>query len=132
MKALTLRQPWASLVAVGAKRWETRSWATGHRGQLAIHAAAHWRPETAADIPWARALAIRPDEWERLPRGAVIAIAEITACLPAELVDPGAPESLFGDFTPGRWAWRLEGVRVLAPPLPARGRLGLWDITLEG
>jgi hypothetical protein len=40
MKALTLTQPWATLVAIGAKTIETRSWATSYRGPLAIHAAA--------------------------------------------------------------------------------------------
>lgn len=39
VKAITLWQPWASLVAVGAKKIETRSWATAYRGPLAIHAA---------------------------------------------------------------------------------------------
>lgn len=39
MKALTLTQPWATLVAIGAKRIETRSWSTTYRGPLAIHAA---------------------------------------------------------------------------------------------
>lgn len=39
MKALTLWQPWASLVALGVKTIETRSWSTGYRGPLAIHAA---------------------------------------------------------------------------------------------
>lgn len=38
MKALTLRQPWASLVAVGTKWIETRSWSTSYRGRLAVHA----------------------------------------------------------------------------------------------
>lgn len=39
MKAITLWQPWASLLACGAKGYETRSWATSYRGQIAIHAA---------------------------------------------------------------------------------------------
>ncbi len=38
MKALTLTQPYATLIAIGAKRIETRSWATSYRGPLAIHA----------------------------------------------------------------------------------------------
>jgi hypothetical protein len=37
VKAITLHQPWASLVAIGAKRIETRSWSTDYRGPLAIH-----------------------------------------------------------------------------------------------
>lgn len=40
MKAITLWQPWASLLAHGAKKYETRSWATKYRGPIAIHAAA--------------------------------------------------------------------------------------------
>lgn len=39
MKALTIWQPWASLLACGAKKYETRSWATKYKGQIAIHAA---------------------------------------------------------------------------------------------
>lgn len=39
MKALTVHQPWATLIAIGAKRLETRSWSTSYRGPLAIHAA---------------------------------------------------------------------------------------------
>jgi hypothetical protein len=38
MKALTVLQPYAQLIAVGAKQYETRSWATKHRGPTAIHA----------------------------------------------------------------------------------------------
>lgn len=38
MKALTIRQPWASLIALGIKQVETRSWSTKHRGRIAIHA----------------------------------------------------------------------------------------------
>jgi hypothetical protein len=44
MKALTLTQPYATLVAIGAKRIETRSWSTRYRGPLAIHAAKSLRP----------------------------------------------------------------------------------------
>ena len=39
MKAITIWQPWASLLACGGKRFETRSWATSYRGPIAIHAA---------------------------------------------------------------------------------------------
>ena len=39
VKAITIWQPWASLVAVGAKTMETRSWPTKYRGPIAIHAA---------------------------------------------------------------------------------------------
>jgi hypothetical protein len=42
MKALSIWQPYASLVAVGEKRIETRIWGTKHRGLLAIHAMQKW------------------------------------------------------------------------------------------
>lgn len=48
MKALTLHQPWASLVALGVKTIETRSWSTKYRGQLVIHAGRSLPPY----LPW--------------------------------------------------------------------------------
>ena len=41
MKAITIRQPWASLITLGVKTIETRSSPTKYRGPLAIHAGAH-------------------------------------------------------------------------------------------
>lgn len=38
MKAITIRQPWASLIALGEKKIETRSWQTKYRGPILIHA----------------------------------------------------------------------------------------------
>ena len=38
MKAISIHQPWASLIAFGEKRFETRSWKTDYRGPLLIHA----------------------------------------------------------------------------------------------
>ncbi len=64
MKALTLTQPWASLVAVGAKRIETRSWETNYRGTIAIHAAKGWKPidrEFAVSARVCEALGVAPD-----------------------------------------------------------------------
>lgn len=137
LQVLTLRQPWAALVACGAKRYETRSWATRHRGPLAIHASARWRAADRALLalePWRSALGPAPGAGVDLPLGRVLAVVQLTACVPTASLAPGCPESVFGDFSPGRWAWRLEGVRLLEPPLPARGRLGLWslDLAAEG
>ena len=38
MKVLTLKQPWATLVAEGIKKYEFRSWKTKYRGKILIHA----------------------------------------------------------------------------------------------
>lgn len=94
MRALTLTQPWATLVAIGAKRIETRSWGTRYRGPLAIHAAAQfpgWAKNllstgpffdafTAAGCSPAALLAATAESEEGrriLPRGAVVAVCQL-------------------------------------------------------
>lgn len=144
MKAITLTQPWATLVAIGAKRWETRSWSTNHRGPLAIHAA-KGMPGWAADIcfqdPFFDVLHDSGYEGsvdEQLPRGAVIAICDLAACISTstaasaktlDAIGLTEQEMAFGDYSPDRYAWRLENVRRLLIPIPARGALGLWEWT---
>lgn len=92
MKALSLTQPWASLVAIGAKRIETRSWSTSYRGLVAIHASKRFPDEACLfaiqDLvtgPLMRAGAL-PAGWAPwgkdnkpidalLPLGAIVAVA---------------------------------------------------------
>ncbi len=154
MKVLTLTQPWATLVAIGAKKIETRSWETMYRGPLAIHAAKGF-PKPAQELcftePFLSALAVtmvgqgkyRPDQ---LPRGMIVAIGELFDCRSTEEARPGKrgwfahvnnkpvyweltdQERAFGDYTPGRYAWLLANVRPLPAPIPAKGALGLWTI----
>lgn len=140
LKVLTLSQPWASLVAIGAKRTETRSWATPYRGPLAIHAAKgfpRWVQDLCHDEPFCTVLAdanliSAQTAALLLPLGAIIATCRLTACLPTTeartRLSRGYPpyEEDFGDFSPGRWAWLLEDVEALPTPIPAKGALGLW------
>jgi hypothetical protein len=143
--ALTLTQPWASLVAAGEKRIETRSWRTAHRGPLGIHAAKDFpRParKLCSESPFIAALdrAGYRDVHE-LPRGALLCVVELLACVPAANAEelslgmaPTAVESLseqeraFGDYSPGRWAWVLGEVTPLAEPVPMEGALKLWRV----
>jgi len=148
MKALSLLQPWASLIAQGDKRIETRSWSTSYRGQIAIHASARprgakWQGfmdvcETGADYGrTARFFHEAIPDPETLPFGAIIAVvdlAQILTTTPGKLrLFPSWPGSLsdkeraFGDYTPGRYAWCLENIRPLPEPVPCRGALCLWD-----
>lgn len=86
MKALSLTQPWASLIAFSVKRIETRSWGTNYRGPLAIHAA-KGMPRPAFDMcfeePFLTTLRaahlLGPSD---LPRGAVVATCRLVDCLP--------------------------------------------------
>ena len=131
MKALTLTQPWASLVALGFKRVETRSWATRYRGPLAIHAAKGFPAWARQFAEEERAIGRLP---ARLPFGAVICTVELIGCCPAQDValEVSGLERHLGDFTWGRWAWLFEpeSLRVLEEPIAAKGSLGLWEMAL--
>lgn len=132
LKALTLSQPWAALVAVGAKQLETRSWRTHYRGPLAIHAARGF-PATArryCEVEPIRDRLQATGKWppESLRRGCIVAVCRLVECaLIAPSTVPPEPERSFGDYAPGRWAWVLDDVRPLQAPVPARGALGLWE-----
>jgi activating signal cointegrator 1 len=142
VKGLTLWQPWASLVALGAKQYETRSWGTTYRGWLAIHAARHWTAEQrtlCAAEPYRTALAAEyPRGCEELPRGAILAVVRLVACGPAEALlaelgagEIGAQELAFGTWGQGRYAWALRDWRRLPQPIPWRGLQGLWTAERE-
>lgn len=127
MKALSLTQPWASAVALGVKQWETRSWPTRFRGEVCIHAAKGF-PRWAKDFASTELTLGRLPA--RLPLGAIICVCELTECRQTETVAPevSAIERLYGDYSPGRYAFKLENVRVLTEPVPARGALGFWAV----
>lgn len=134
MKALSLWQPWASLIAIGAKRYETRSWGTRYRGPLLICAAKTWN----ADCKFARrhipeiAKALRDVQ---LPFGVAVCIVDLVGCfgmdefLPVEIQLDIEGQRPFGDFSPGRFAWKLENVRKV-PPFEVKGKQGLFEVPL--
>lgn len=126
MKALTLWQPWASLVAVGAKRIETRSWQTSYRGPLAIHAAKFLPPMIPGRLVM-KAMFALDLQLLRLPRGCVVATCDLVGAERIDVNTDYGSNLALGDFTPGRYAWHLSNVRQLAVPIPARGKQGLWN-----
>lgn len=128
MKALTLTQPWASLVALGHKRIETRSWATKYRGPLAIHAAKGY-PGWAREFATVEATLGRLPL--RIPLSAVVCVVRLVDVQPTEEAGPflSGLERHLGDYTPGRFAWFLELDEVYDEPIPATGALGLWEWT---
>ncbi len=146
MKALTIWQPWASLLASGRKKYETRSWATSYRGPIAIHAAK--RPvrqtidELVADrgdgwttLDYFESLFMRPGELDHLPTGVVVGTALLTRCnlITEDFVAKLTPMELaLGDFTLGRYAWEFHGRIPLDSPIPAKGMQGLWELNLKG
>jgi hypothetical protein len=142
--ALPLWQPWASLIAVGAKSIETRSWRcypwlVGER--IAIHAT-----KTRSELGF-----VRTEPFHRrlrearvagdlllvdgeLPLGALIATVRVEGCYEIttengfELFADDPDEHAFGDYTPGRFAWRLGDLRRLPELVPWTGSQKIFSV----
>lgn len=130
MKALTVLEPWATLLVTGRKRFETRDWSTIHRGPLAIHAGKK---------------VVHPDLWpddvaragEQFPHaGCIVGVVDVINVVPTgvarEMVlrDPEADaerEFAYGNFDHGRYAWEVRVLERFGEPIPARGFPSLWD-----
>jgi hypothetical protein len=127
MKALTLTQPWATAVAMGMKRIETRSWGTSYRGDIAIHAAKGFPKDARsfASLAWHKYGMPVPSH---LPLGAIIAVVNLVDCIATDEVkyDISEQERTWGDYHSGRSAWLFDRLRVLDTPIPCKGALSLW------
>jgi hypothetical protein len=132
MRAITIRQPYASLIAAGIKRLETRSWTTSYRGPLLIHAAqapASW-PSRHSD----RALKIAKEHNLLMPTGAIVGIATLQNVIyqddfarDADLARMVTPlEREMGHFYPGWFAWWLTFAYRLKKPIRCAGNINLW------
>lgn len=122
MKALTIRQPWASLIVTGAKDIENRSWKTSYRGPLLIHAGMKFEQEGLDSIllDVRRAVDVymsRPRQEIQLPRGAIIGTVDLVDIV-RDSASPWAE--------PDQFHWVLANAREMTPE-PARGMLGLWE-----
>lgn len=131
MKAITLWQPWASLMAYGRKLNETRSWPTRHRGELAICAAK--RRPTLADCGDRATL----EQALEAPYGCVVCVVRVVECVPTRMFGPDGSRRLsdeefeLGNYALGRFAWVTEDCRRLARPVPVVGRQGLFELPPE-
>lgn len=136
MKAISLWQPWASLVAHELKHFETRHWPTNYRGTLAIHAA-----KRKADFYELNPTIIQSllnvgyMKLSELPYGCIVCTVNLVDCEPTEEVvkrtwfkEIAATELHFGDYSPGRFAWQLD-TPIFMGDTPARGSQGFWEWT---
>lgn len=139
MKVITLTQPWATLVALGEKKYETRSWKTKHRGKLAIHASKKVDKQACLENTNVKMVLEKYGYNEsNLPTGAILATSELIEChkvindeeSSAELenhINIKGTEYIFGNYTPGRYAWELQDIKLLKDPIPAKGQLRVWE-----
>jgi activating signal cointegrator 1 len=155
MKTISLWQPWATLVVLGAKQIETRSWPTRYRGPLAIHASQKWNTQLwnlCQSSPFHEVLtengfSNEAGDARGLPLGCILGTVNVEDCYCSSFfhVDRGdlclSPqirgdeeiwisrrEQAFGDYSPGRWGWLLSNPVMLPEPIPYRGRQGLFDV----
>lgn len=126
MKVLTLRQPWATLVAEGIKKYEFRSWKTNYRGKVLIHAGTGIDKE---DMKKYENMNLK------YPSRRIIAIVEIEDCL--ELDEQlnkkiiAEKNVAYGNKIRTGYAWKLKNVKKINYGKDVNGQLGLWNIDLD-
>lgn len=131
MKAISLWNPWAHLVVVGAKSFETRHWPTNVRGTVAIHAAKVWtrelqsyRHEPFFNLFW-------PNE---MPLGCLLGTVDIIGChrVESSLIERLSDQELaFGNYEIGRYAWELRNPVAFEKPIPWKGMQGFFEVPDE-
>ncbi len=160
IRLLSLHQPWASLIALGLKQYETRPWQTPYRGRIAIQASKKtccltdlrswgFLPKLYTEpSPVQQQLeqVLEPFIKNGFPYGALVAVVEQTDCLVmAEYLDPmpedkphlvcedqSPLERAVGDWRSGRYAHKYENIRPIAQPIPCKGHQGLRRIQDAG
>lgn len=137
IKAVTVWQPWASLLVLGAKEIETRGYPVKYRGLLAIHAAKRWQgdQEYCFDISSYR-LALGDagiKSVDDLHLGHILGVVSLDGMFKTESLverlrqkEGGGQELGFGDYRPGRWGWYMRNQKRLKKPIYAKGSQGLW------
>lgn len=148
MKAISIWQPHASLLVLGPKRYETRGWAVPRSligKRVAIHAAkADGDLIEIAEYIFDRKAGVEADErmdayvaaiigagyrtCGDMPRGCIIGSVILRESLAA---DRAEDHNGFGDFSVGRFAWRVSDSKVLSKPVPVRGMQGFFDVPDE-
>jgi hypothetical protein len=126
LHALTISQPYASLIADGKKWVENRGWSTPHRGPLAIHAGKGTQY-------------LSSDQLHAYPAGCIVAVAFVCDCMPIHLLRSSLDKSteatrdrlqriLEHEHTEGPFCWIFQRVLKLSHPVPAIGKQGIWQV----
>ena len=124
MKAITIKQPFASLIREGYKEYEFRTWKTNYRGEIYIHAGLSVDKEAMNRVK---------DYNLDYPSGCIIAKVKITDCV--EVDDKLSRELLkknekvyynLKNKKEKRYGFKIEEVEKI-DPIPVKGKLSLWD-----
>ena len=127
IKALSMWEPWATAVALNIKGFETRSWKTPYRGPLLICASQKRLPIIQIVLLLVSARLTVSD----LQYGRAVCIVNLVDILKTEDIVVSGIEKKFGDFSPGRFAWKFQNVRRFVNPPLIRGKQGLFDVQMS-
>ncbi len=126
MKVITLKQPWATLVAEGIKKYEFRSWKTKYRGKILIHAG------VGIDK---KELEKYKDLNLKFPSKRILAEVELEDCL--ELNEDlnkkiiNEKNIAYGSKVRTGYAWKFKNIKKIKYDKEIKGKLGLWNIDLN-
>ena len=128
MRVLSIIEPYATLIKLGKKRIETRSFKTNYRGELYIHASSTKIPKEWKNNKELMSLV----DGDKLNFGYIICKCKLVDCVYMneeflEKIKKDKLEYLVGDYSLGRYAWILEDIEVLDKPIFAKGKLGIWN-----
>lgn len=125
MKVLSIKEPFATLIKDGVKIYETRSWKTKYRGEIYIHASLGLSKSDNVE---------KANEYlkSEIKPGYILCKCNLVDCIPMtedfiEYINNETNESDYGRYSEGRFAWKMELVEVLDEPIPAKGKLGIWN-----
>jgi len=125
MKVLSIKEPFATLIKDGVKIYETRSWRTNYRGEIYIHASLSLsKSERVESANKYLKSEIKP--------GFILCKCELVDCIPMtdefiKYINEETSEYDYGLYSEGRYAWKLKVLEVLEEPIPAKGKLGIWN-----
>ena len=125
MKVLSIKEPFATLIKDGVKIYETRSWKTNYRGEIYIHASLSLsKSERVESANKYLKSEIKP--------GFILCKCELVDCIPMtdgfiKYINKETSEYDYGLYSEGRYAWKLKVLEVLDEPIPAKGKLGIWN-----
>ena len=128
MKVISLWQPWASFMAWGIKKIETRHWPLPKNitGPIAIHATkkiVKIQNPYFDDVLWGRNVV-----YDDLPKGFILCYFDKVRCVKITTPKiPDYPERAFGNYEIDRYMWIMEGLNVLPWPVMIQGRQGIWN-----
>lgn len=125
MKALSLKQPWASLIRDRYKLIETRTWKTDYRGDLLICSSKiidRLNMEHFKDF-----YRNEPEPDSDFPLGQAIAIVEVVDCVPMEKEHE---HTALCEIYPNAYSWILNNIRPIKA-FPVKGQLGIFDVDVK-